>query len=410
VPLPRISRNQALTVLCGLLLIVAACVSTYQYIKTPFSLGWDAMPYLGIIEQAPDRSPQQVHDLVYEEVREHVRTSSYRDLIGDKAWYASVHLPTETHWGDVHYRHVNAEDAEAFRQQFPFYAPRVGFLYFVKLLHLTGMDWVQAFRLSALIPSLLLLWTATLWAVFKIRAPVNLGIAALWWILSPLQYIVYMSNPDAACTFLAGVGCCLLLSRRMLLWGFAFICFGTVMRPDSVLVAMPAFAAALYLHRGLARNQIWALSAMLFADVAYVAVVQKTGHPYPIQTLWYHSLIQRMPYPSQGHVGISFMRYLEALQFSSSDLYYGYRPEWLGGLGLLYAAYRYPAYRPATVPFLIIAASCIGHLLIFPHFEDRYFALVPVSMLISLATAARIWHAQRNQNSPRGILIQTPSP
>ena len=403
-----LGRNRVLTWLSGLLLTLGLVVSTVQYIRAPFFLGWDAVPYLGVIEQRPDRSIQEVHDKVYSTIRNEVSLDAYMNLIADASWLKLTHRQPETHWGDVHYRQVTAADPVAYTQQFPFYAPRVGFLLFVRLLHALDSNWFQAFRLSALVPSLILLWVAGAFAIFKIPAPLNLGVAIVWWEYSPLKSIVGMSNPDAVFTLLAGAGCCLLLSRRWCLLGFVSICVGTAMRPDGVLLAAPAMLAVYYLHPDLERTRKLKLAATMAGLILYVLAVQRLGHTYPLQTLWYHSLVRRMPYPAAGHVGITFPFYLQCLNLSTADLYYWAPWVWVCAAALLILGLSSPQYRPSAAPVAIVVASCVGHLLIFPHFEPRYFAIVPVCVLVGIADAART--AYRRFGGAPGILTETPTP
>ncbi len=364
------------------LVVICAVVGTFSMFSHESHIGWDALPYLGIIGKQDHMTDVQAHQFAYAEVRRATPDDEYQKLIANPDWLTQ-HDAHETPFGDNEYRYICAKDYRAFTQQFPFYSGRIGYLFSARALHAIGLSWVSALKALSSVPSAATLWLITVWLIWKMKPISSLGIILLWVLLTPVAHIFAVTYPDAYCIPFT-LGACLLVTReKTLIPGLGLSLIAVVIRPDSFVVTAALALSSWFVLRpsdAITRRALWIFPAV---GLLYAVTIQRLTGAYPVQTLNYLSIVHRIPYPEDTKIVFSAVQYIPALNRSLAHFGCALVQSHLAGLAILIVGFVNPQFRPATIPFMAILASSLVRILIFPHYQDRYFDVLNVALVAS---------------------------
>ncbi len=275
----------------GLVAVLGLGVINIQHAAPLYS--WDLLGYTGVVNSWRVADPSETHRLTYEESRQALPDPTWRDL---------------TEADD--YRRSCSTDAEAFRQQLPFYAVNPAYPALIWLAGEAGMGPVAA---GELIPRLAYLGIAMLLAVWLMGLLGATAGTLVTLALISSSYLITLSrlpSPDALSALLLLGGVFLLLRRGVAWAGWLLLVFSVTARPDNILLLGP-----------LAGWVVWHLprwrGAALIALVAGVALCLMQvwwagGYGWPV--LFYHGLLQPLPRPAEFQPLLGPLGYLEVYQ------------------------------------------------------------------------------------------------
>jgi hypothetical protein len=292
----------------GALFAVFVCLLALKHWRNAI-YEFDEVIYAGVVAAFRDPTPETVHAVAYQTVREQFPEREQTTLLFLGATEPTNHRA---------YRNRLARDPFAFGQQLPLGAAKALYVQALWLLTVLGIPFAAAAHLLStaallLLAAVLYLWLREYWE----RAPAAL-FAALLLLAPPLYQGATYLSPDLCAAALQLAGMYLLFVRQRGLAGMTLLVLGFFFRPDSVL-----FVGLVLLYLWLGPRAPVRLS-MVQAGVLGAALVATTlalnyfVGGYGWHTWTYHSFVAPLATPAETPVHISAGEYLDFIRLAAT--------------------------------------------------------------------------------------------
>jgi len=363
--------------LAPLIVFVIVAVAALT-VKTGPTYNWDNLFYLGFAEQIRGDSIAQAHESAYGQARAVLPKADYDRLISDGTPDDLVRGPA-------------AQDAEAFRQQIPFYSVKPVYPLLIASFRCLGVNgviasfWISAAALG-LLAALCCGWLSRHYAV-----GISMAITLLIAFSSGVFNLGVDPRPDALyCA--AVIGTLMLSVRSARLTGplIALMLLCMLIRPDAIILCVFMCLAWMIIRPG---EYLRPLIALALCVALYLGVSRAMG-AYSWPTLMYHAYIHYLPYPqthpSRVHVGDLVHIYLKFGQPLYSQTFLTMLL--MAVLALLATALTGPARTPLVVFSAVLVLTLPLHFLVHPsdnlRVRSAYYVASLILLLIAISNAA----------------------
>lgn len=350
-------------------LISLACLRAYRYPQ--YSL--DGLSYMANVVAMKGASIREIHETVYREAQSRIPAPVFAHLTGND--------PAEpiTEANSARDRAVNPYH---FAEYLPCFAIRPGFTELLYVLHYwLGVSLLKAVIFVPVVSFWLLGWIILAWTSRHIALPYACIISFLVLLTPPmLDDLARGTTPDSLSTLVMLASMFLLFEQRELLAGLILLIASVYIRTDNVLLVILVLAFLYLAGFGLRLWHVLTLSALAAGSVV---LINHFSGDYGARMLYYR--IAHTP-SAVGEIAPTFglHQYLAAVRVAAAGVLHGAHIPFLlmGIVGLL----RHP---PRAVFGLAITtmAYTMGHLILYPVAEPRYFGVFFAAMGIVLATS-----------------------
>lgn len=264
-------------------------------------------------------------------------------------------------------------DPISLEQQLPFYNVKIVYVELIRLLKHFGITYPRAtYLISAFFASASVMVLAALFAHY--------GVALFWIpvvaIFSGYATLARLSTPDAIACFFALLSVYLFTIKSRLV--YVMVPLLPLIRTDLVLVSFLLMAFDFGIKRSASSIAVGVLSFLVYFGLTRIA----GGYGY--LTLFNYTFIQIAPYPRDMMLSRNASAYLR-------PYYEGFLALFIHRHALLYFLAIYFAYanqwhKRAGLEFpVLVLMPCtyaLLHLILFPHYELRFFVF-PVSLIFA---------------------------
>jgi len=311
---------------------------------------WDMIGYAAAVHERSVQEPAQLHDRVFDGLKEWAPPGAWRDL---------------TESGE--YRRTVAADPESLQELLPFYRNKPLYLATVGAMVTAGMGVYSAlYLLSALCGALGLWLVAVAFNRMPAAATIALPFVAA---LAGLVTVSRTATPNAMA--FAGVALATLLMVRRSRALVLVLALLPLVRPELIVFSM---LASLWWAMQGARS--WALLAVVAAGVAFVATKQFVGG-YGWERLFWFTFVDTSPYPARLEPDLSAAFYARRVAIGVK-LWLSQRAFWALAASLALFAWRYRRgglwRSPGAVAALCALATITAVFVAFPLTEERFLA------------------------------------
>ncbi|HXJ82847.1 MAG TPA: hypothetical protein VMS64_29685 [Candidatus Methylomirabilis sp.] len=344
----------------GALVLVVLAVTVMW--ARPF-YNWDMLPYIGVAYEFGGASPREAHTLTYEAVRRAVDERVYRSLIEGSD-----------------YRAIIATDERAFAQQLPMYRVKVLYPWLIHWLERAGMNPARASVGISRVAYVALGLIVFTWLSLFLSPIGAFLVASITMSFSFVVQLAQFSTPDALSTWIVITALFLLFERGRVRSGAVLLGLSVLVRPDN-LVWLVAAAVSAWYWRSSARAAVgWAAIAGMIVCVALIGWAGSPAWP----TYFYHTFIQRLPFPAAHRSSLSLWDYLRVYlrQAHPANLPPFLLVFVLAGLGLALVQREQTSSLDSSRILLLTSLLFAGaHWVIYPN-EERF--LVPFYLVVTL--------------------------
>ena len=324
---------------------------------------WDMIPYVGATRALSGIEPGVLHKNVYKDLR------------------LAVSLETFGALTEGPHRGVVYENSEAFRQQLPFYQPRVLYIATVYLLALVGVDVFAATHIVSAIAvagGLLLLLAA-------FRSRIRSGLlflvppfAALLGLLDTAKY----STPDGLAFLVMSLAVYLFLRGHRTLFAVLPLC--VLVRTDLIL-----FVVVVTMYFWLSQqSRVLALIGLAASAILAVGLSASYSY-YEPAAVYYNTFVGALTYPAEFTGSYRLSDHLGALETGVLKTLSDRAFLIFVAMSTTLAAISYRSRRLRDVPRLrfLVGSSLLFvviHFVLFPEIEARFFVLQYMLVLLVL--------------------------
>jgi hypothetical protein len=333
-------------------------LSAYALLQPEYT--WDLLGYIGASVNSTDA--RTIHDVAFDAIRPF---AAKKDLQVDNPYRVDV-----------------AANPYHFAEQLPFYSIKPIYVALIKGEHRLGVPFPRAAVAISAISNFLLAVLLWYWLSSYLRGPVLAASCTLIMLSPNVLELSRWATPDCLATFVAAVGCYVILERKLYFWGSSLLILDIWVRTDVLVLAGIVFLVLL-LRGKLEFSQFASLSLLSLAS--YVTINHFAGN-YGWPALFYNSFLGGLTAPGETVVHFSRSAYLHQvvrgayLWFVSGSfaLYL-----LLGGLAIW--LHRSSLY--ADMMIAVLAARAVSYAL-YPNGDQRYtavlFVVIPVALIIAV--------------------------
>lgn len=335
--------------------LIAAGVIAVNY-KPAYN--WDILPYMALALSHTVEDKDSVHSMVYTQVKEGQEN-------GEITKGTFGNLTTR-----IPYRVQCYENADKFNAQLFYYRTKPLYNLLVYGLYSAGVPLIRATVIPSVVACFFILLVLYAWMSLytnRIMATIIALLIALLPIFSELQNT---SSPDALSAALVLFAMYLFFAGKHKGWLFLCLAFAVLARIDNFIFA----AVMLYAVFNPGKNKLLFIAAwFIVAAIVAVFVIPWLAGNSPLWFTDFKFLESHVQY--YFHVRNVFRAFF-------ADAYY-----WIWvALGLVLLTVTY---KPAQQLMLIITASVIIRLVLFPSLQERFFAPYEFALIVALLMAVK---------------------
>jgi hypothetical protein len=343
----------------GLVLITALAAIKPNY-------NWDCLPYMAIVlDKTENLSNQELHNKVYEQAQVHIPEKQYAMLVAETPYRTSMQ-----------------QNADAFKQQLPFYH--------IKPLYI-GLCWLSysvGFNLAfaTVIPSLLAFFGIGLLLFFWLNKFVSekqsILITCCILLTMPFTGIGRESSPDALSCFFIVLASYWFYIKKCWQWIAPALALAVLTRPDNIIFVG-------LLGTVLFAKKYWSITYILivlgFSMLAFI-IPKLYLTSYNWQTLFYHSFIIHLTFPADTAINLNLSDYIFTIARNAFR-------EFNISLIPLLLIFAIPAWNnrkklttDLSILWLTIGLTILLRYLLFPVFTGRFMApyyLIAILLIIN---------------------------
>lgn len=341
---------------------------------------WDLLPYVGCILAADGADPATLHARAFDLVRTAVAPAQFQDL-------------TDPTWP---YRDAVHRDAEAYRQQLPFYCSKPGYVAAVQVATLLGAGPVGATHLVSALGAGGAILVLALWLTRRLPFALAMGVTVAA-ALCGLHKVAGYSSPDGLSAPFV-IGAFALAAANRPADAMIVLAASIPVRPDNALLfALLTGYLVLLAPPGRRLPLSGAVATTLVGAAVYLGVRSATD-PYPHAVHLFHSFVSNLPYPETAPARLTLAGYFEVLpRLTVEALRHAQVPLLLAlGAALPWAARRLGPDAALHAGLAATAAAYVVlHFLLFPEYHVRFFAAHFAVIVGAAAVAGHAWTAGR---------------
>lgn len=328
---------------------------------------WDCLPYMAIALQMDDahQSNEQLHTYVYAQAKKHIPEQQYKLLIADTP-----------------YRQQMKTNAEAFIQQLPFYHIKPIYVALVWLSYSAGLS----LPFSTVLPSLLAFFGIGIilfkWLSKFVSQNQSILITCCILLAMPFTGIGRESSPDALSCFFILLGCYWFFVKKCWLWVAPTLVLAILTRPDNIIL-VGLFCLLLLVKK------YWSITDILlvfgFGILSFI-IPKLFLASYSWQTLFYHSFIEHLTFPSDTVVNLTLSDYIFAIARNAFREFNVSLIPFLLIFAIPIWNYRKKLTADLSIVWLTIGLTILLRYLLFPVFTGRFMApyyLIAILLIIN---------------------------
>ncbi|MGB7757025.1 MAG: hypothetical protein WBL23_13265 [Salinisphaera sp.] len=343
--------------LCGVILVLIVAAAGVSHASD----NWDTVGYVASMYAAEGHRGDDLRDETYADIKKSVDAHSYQNIIGTNDYQTEVY-----------------RDAEALRQQLPFYSIRIAYIETARLFVSLGTTHTGALRYTAIFyGGLCVLMILAILAATGLPATLCIPVS----ITAGLLPLVQLNTPDVVAAA-ASLAVLYLLIQNRHLWGLAFVVALPFIRTDFVLLSI---IVACYV--GIVNRKIVLPLASAAASVAVLEWIDISHGNYGYLTILNFTFFHLTPYPADMAIspnpGDYVRLYLRATaEFITLPIFYIYV---IGSIAALVLRKINESFLRLSNTYLIGVVFLIAHFMLFPAYFPRYFFFVKVMDFLVLA-------------------------
>jgi len=272
-------------------------------IKYPF-YNWDIIGYVGSVLSIDIKDNIALHATSYKVLNNQMPEPSFdRLIIGN---YAQ----------NVYSNH------NVFVEQLNFYQIKTLYIYLLYTLQLTGLTIIDSITLVSLSATLLATGITLLWINRYTNPHIAFILTLLICFQSRLFDLSRIATPDALSVSIILLGLYYLLEKKKIKSACIIISISTLVRPDNIIFASLFFllVAGISYSKEKKQNFIFSVSILSLSILSYF-YFKSINNGYSWWTLFYHSFIEKLYFPSQLDIGFSLPLYAEVLRKQAGMLF-----------------------------------------------------------------------------------------
>ncbi|MBJ7550259.1 hypothetical protein [Marinomonas ostreistagni] len=374
------SKTEKLLFIYGFL-IIAFLVSTST--KNPI-YNWDIIPYIGSTLTLDSRNIEEIHSLTYKTLSSNIPEKEFEKLINDRN-------------ESINYRKSVYEKPEIFKEQLNFYFIKPFYIGSIYLLKTTGLQIIDAIYtlsiLACISTSLLLLY----WTNLYLNANISFIVTLLIGVQSKLFVIGRMPTPDALSVFTVLLALFFLVERKNLKATTLLLMASIFIRPNNIIITLLVLTYLTYLsHHQKNKSDFYFFILTIASSILIYFSIGKLLNRYDWWTLFHHSFIQNLNYPSKFDSSFSIDEYIAVITLQVKGLFmmaYGFPSTMIIFIFINIITFNMDKFskdKPHTNPILIlsiiIVLNYLAHLFLFPGVIqwDRFFTSFYIFSAIAL--------------------------
>lgn len=357
-------------------LIYLVGVFTFAWMRPYYN--WDMIPYLAAAHSFEQHNKKQLHDKVFEEVKNSVPSQVYSELTQ----------------GD--YRQTMLNDAEAFYQQLPFYKPKLIYVWLIYALTQLGFNGISAMNVLSVVPSFVASLLILMFLLHETTGIYPYVLSILVINVSGLLDVARLSTPDALSACIVLLAIFFILRKRYFLLGFAFLITSIFVRVDNLLFGILIFTYLRFFSFEEFRISTRMYLVLITVCVLSFVIVSFGIKNYGWATLISHITINKVVTPESFQPSITFFGYILIvvkrgfIQFVTNPLMsfffmLGLTTSYL--LKFINRDNKIFIYGHVTA---IMALSIVVHFVLFPDLLNRYF--ITQYLMGAIAFAFTLFH------------------
>lgn len=356
------SVKNAATVLYVLLL---GLLTAHVYHTPIYAL--DSLQYIGNALLMEETDVLKIHHRVYEELRQGVPDSAYKELAGE---FVSPNDPTGA-------RRDRAHNPYHYAEFLPLFAIRPLYNQTLWLLSRTGLSFVKSSVLVSTIAYFFIGIVLFRWLTRYAGLAVGSVMSLLLMMSPPLAQLGRETTSDALATLIAFLSLYLTFEKRSTVLGLTMLLASLFFRTDFVVLAGPVIAAC-WLER---RIDFWKASVLVLLAIASVLCINHFAGDYGVKMLYYRNFVGVPLAPAEMSVRFAFRDYIAAFR---------------AGITLVFGSYFLPFVLLGTVGvvskrmrpvFLVSFAYVCLHFIALPNWQERWVGIFYLIATVCAATA-----------------------
>ena len=325
---------------------------------------WDLVAYVGSAIALHEHDSKLIQQEAYSAVRAELPEEDYADIANGSDFRRDV-----------------AQNADHFRQQLRFYQIRPLYTWTLAALHRFGIRFVQATRIISasaffFIGILLQRWLR------RYLGEIQAAVCAILLLLAPVLFTCARTgSPDALSALIVLLGVFVSIESDTVLIGIALLLLSLTLRTDNVLFVLIFLGVETFRASGKRIRATAALAAV--TAIAIVLTINHVEHSYPWSVLMQNTATSIVN-PAEVSPKISGSDYFSA----AHDMVDEAGENTVAVFPFIAAIALFSSRTPKRLQRLvnIVLLSWAGHIIIFPHIEDRYF--IAGAAMIGVAAAA----------------------
>jgi len=337
--------------------LVLALLALYFSVFRPM-YNWDMIPYVASAKHFEEKNFYVLHAYTYEQVRQSVPPAVYVDLV------------------DGSYREAISTNVRAFREQLPFYQIRPVYNGLIYLFSKAGMNVVFATHFISCLAILAAILLLSRMSTTFLTGHLMYAVPMFTLLFGTLE-MARLSTPDALAFLSVLFASYLFLTRQYVVLLF-LLPIAIAIRMDLILFTVPLSAYILFLNR----RSLWMVALSVFASLTmFVGIGHFFGNP-GWSAVFYHKFVAATLYPMTMHPLLTVHDYVQAFLQGTRE---ASRPFVLFipvavSLACLVAHHVIRTSLMNAIKSvpnalaLVNLAYLMGHFMIFPSAETRFFA------------------------------------
>jgi len=360
---PEVS-NTAINILY---LFLLAGISFHIYRTPMYSM--DALQYMGNAVLMEETDPVKVHQRVYAEIDDRVPRIAREDLRGHRIGATEDQNKS---------RQERAANPYRFAQFLPLFAIRPLYIIVLYWVGKMGLGLLRAGIVISVVSYFLLGVLFFRWLIRYLPHVATLCIALLVMISPPIMSLGRQNTADALATLVAFSGLYLIFERQSLCAGLALLLASLYFRTDFVVLAGPVLLA-MWWERKI---NFWQVGVLSTLAVASVLAINHFAGDYGISMLYYRNFVGTPVAPGEMTINFSLGDYLRFFRSGLTLAAESYLIPFLllGTIGLLLRS-RLRVVAAVTMAYVAL------HFVVLPNWDERWFAVFYISMVLCAATA-----------------------
>jgi hypothetical protein len=356
---------------------------------------WDTIGYVAAAYQMDGYRDRELLNRTFQDIKADVSNDTFKILTEGEGQV------------ERHYRQTVYSDPKALSQQIPFYSIRI---VYIELIRLFGRIWPSYSMSSYLISATFAALSVAVLSRIIFLTGVHFAFLPLVALAGGVSELARISSPDSMALFFA-IFCLLTLLRGSILC-YALAAILPIIRTDMVVLSIIFMSLDI-----LYRRRIIAVVVILLSVVLYMWVNKVSGN-YGWIALFNVSTSGATPYPAALRPSSDWRAYVRpyffaVYDFVSSGQFIAYflstylllsrSRAWVlfGGRRAMRAMLDPVNMRVATLYMAPVLYS-LCHVLLFPHFESRYFVFGVTILLVLALSRERLRGSVRGESAGIG--------